>query len=319
MRGLMETAAPPRSTIPFMNERPESPSPKSSEIGTVATGKAGDLERDAPIVLPFASLSGEGTQAFVTTRSGGVSRAPYDHLNLGLHVGDQRADVLANRRILASALGLPPQALIFVDQVHGHEVLRVTEAKHPGTGESNAGRLLCADAMITDQPGLCLCIMVADCVPILLLDTRTGAIGAAHAGWRGTVEDIGGKTIGAMKEAFGTRSEDLRAAIGPSIGPMDFEVGPEVAAAFRSAFPFRHAELIRAGDADRSFVDLWRANALQLEAAGVARDHIEISGRSTFAETSDFFSYRAEGGRTGRFAAGILRTLPRSASTGGAR
>jgi YfiH family protein len=305
--------------MPIMKEKPENPSPKSSEVRTVATDKAGDQERDAPIILPFESLSGADTRAFVTTRHGGVSRAPYDHLNLGLHVGDRRDDVLANRQLLAGALGIPPQALIFVDQVHGHHVLRVTGAERPSMGESNVGHLACADAMITDQPGFCLCIMVADCVPILLWDARTGAIGAAHAGWRGTVEDIGGRTVRAMQEAFGARSEDLHAAIGPSIGPEDFEVGPEVAAAFRKAFLLHHGDLIRAGDADRSFVDLWRANALHLEAAGVASDQIEISGRSTYAETDDFFSYRAEGGRTGRFVAGILRSPPPSASMGGAQ
>jgi YfiH family protein len=259
-----------------------------------------------PMLLPFSKLELAGATAFVTTRHGGVSLRPFASLNLGDHVGDRREDVLANRRILAEALGISPASLVFVDQVHGAHVLRVHDSASSSSASSSDDMKPCADAMITDEPGLCLCIMVADCVPILLYDPRKRAIGAAHAGWRGTVADIAGRTVRAMEEAFGSEPFDMLAAIGPSIGPEDFEVGPEVCKAFQGAYPDHWPELIRAGEGDRSRIDLWRANALQLETAGIASERIEIAGISTLSQSDDFFSYRAEGGRTGRFTAGIF-------------
>lgn len=175
------------------------------------------------------------------------------------------------------------------------------------TGEPHrAAAPIEADALVSDTAGLCPMVLVADCVPLLLWDPRRPAVGVAHAGWRGTVAGIAGRTVAAMAGHFGSRPAELWAFVGPSIGPEDFEVGPEVAAAFRAAFGRRARRLLRAGRGDRSYVDLWEANVAQLREAGLARERIALSGISTARATDRFYSHRAEGGPTGRFAAGIL-------------
>ena len=160
------------------------------------------------------------------------------------------------------------------------------------------------DAIVSNQPGLVLAVMVADCVPILLADSRTGAVGAVHAGWRGTCAGVAPAAIGRLTSEFGTRPGDLIAAIGPSIGPDDYEVGEPLVEAFRNA---GHSP----GDITRWFLhrgtalhlDLWSANRDQLVAAGVSADRIFIAGLSTLAHPEVFDSFRAEGAQAGRMAA----------------
>lgn len=262
--------------------------------------------RDDPIgLLQMPGLQTlESLRHAFSERGGGSSQAPYASLNLGLHVGDRAELVVDNRRRLADALGARLEDFCFAEQCHGHRIALVGEADR-GRGALDAATALPAtDALVTDRPGLWLAILVADCVPLVLADPKRGVVALAHAGWRGTVDGIAALTVAAMEESFGCRPADIRAGIGPSIGPKDFEVGPEVAREFRTAFPQeRWPELIRKGSGDRSLVDLWRANALQLEAAGLHPDRIEIAGISTASSTGRYFSHRAEGGRTGRFAA----------------
>ncbi|RIL09955.1 peptidoglycan editing factor PgeF [bacterium] len=263
-------------------------------------------------VYRFASLDADPRLVhFVSTRGGGVSRPPFAGLNLGDGVGDDPAAVATNRARLTSALGVAASRLVTCRQVHGSAVHVVPAVGRSGAADAAASAgassdIPTADALVTAAAGVCLAVLVADCVPIVLFDPRTPAVGVAHAGWRGTVAGVAAQTVGAMTAAFGTRPGDLVAGIGPSIGPADYVVGPEVAAAFRRAFPRDARDVVRDADGDRCRVDLWQANVRQLEAAGVAPDRIAVAGISTAASTDRFFSHRAEAGRTGRFAAGAM-------------
>jgi YfiH family protein len=139
----------------------------------------------------------------------------------------------------------------------------------------------------------------ADCVPILLYDPEHHAIGIAHAGWRGTVAQVLTNTVNAMTETFGTEPRSLRACIGPSIGPCCYEIGSDVQAQVERAFP-EHSRLLLTANG-KLHLDLWQANALQLRALGVK--HIQVAGVCTAEHTHDFYSWRRENAKTGRFAA----------------
>lgn len=232
-----------------------------------------------------------GARAVFSTRRGGVSLPPFASLNLGLHVGDDPVAVRENRRRLAAATGLP-LGWATARQVHGTTVLTATaltdEPADLGTG----------DALITDRPGLPLAIFTADCVAIYLYDPVRRAIGLAHAGWRGTVADIGPRTLAAMTEAYGTRPDDVSAAVAPSIGPCCYEVDEPVMAAVRH-YPWAE-EVSQPTAPGHRRLDLWRLNQLQLIAAGVRPDNINVSGLCTACDPDLLFSYRAEAGRTGR-------------------
>jgi YfiH family protein len=224
-----------------------------------------------------------------TTREGGVSRGPWKSLNLSSTVGDDPARVGENWERLRAATGL---AFARVRQVHG---CRVIEA---GAGTDPVEE---ADAVSTAVPGVAACVSVADCVPVLLVDPRSGAVAAVHAGWRGTIGGAAAAGVRALVERHGARPGDLLAAVGPGIGPCCFEVSRELAQRFRdevgptTATPRDHG----------SRIDLWRANELLLRGAGLPRRHIETLARCTSCEERTFFSHRREGGLTGRHVAFI--------------
>ncbi len=236
-----------------------------------------------------------------TTRSGGVSEAPYRSLNLGGHVGDLAECVAENRERTLHALEIDSRRFIYGEQVHGDRVVRVREAHIESCGQ---GELARTDGLCTDVPGAALLVLTADCVPILFLDPVHRAIGACHAGWKGTVAKIAQNTVRTMAEEFGTRSADLMVAIGPSIGPCCYEVGANVIEAAHSSFgAWAHDTLIRRDQ--KVYLDLWAANKLQLEEIGVAAEQICITGLCTSCHVDKFFSYRSEHGTTGRLA-GII-------------
>ncbi len=201
----------------------------------------------------------------------------------------------------AASLGAAPEHVMRVKQVHGNvvRVLRRDEAAATAGHERPHG-----DAIVSNEPGLVLAVMVADCVPILLADPRSGAAGAVHAGWRGTCAGVASAAVARLTTEFGTEPGDVIAAIGPSIGPDDYEVGEPLVEAFRNA---GHSP----GDITRWFLhrgtalhlDLWSANRDQLVAAGVSADRIFIAGLSTLAHPEVFDSFRAEGAQAGRMAA----------------
>ncbi len=203
-----------------------------------------------------------------------------------------------------SSLGAGPDRLTRVTQVHGRaiRVVRRGEATASARRETPEG-----DAIISNADDVVLAVVVADCVPILLADRRNGAAAAIHAGWRGTCAGIVRETVAAMVREFGTRAQDLTAAIGPSIGPGDYEVGEELVDTFREAGHERaHVErwFVREADAPLR-LDLWRATGDQLLQAGLRPECIASSGLSTFRHPGLLESYRRDGTRAGRMAAVI--------------
>ena len=207
-----------------------------------------------------------------------------------------------NRQKMAAALDFPLERAVACQQVHSTHVAVVTER------DAGKGTLTLADAipetdgMVTDCHRLPLLISYADCVPILLADTRTGAVGAVHGGWRGSVGKIVPHALNVMKEAFGTEPGDVVAGIGPSIGPCCYEVGQEVAD--RAA---EYPSCLTPHGPGHYMLDLWQLNTLELLEAGVPREQIYRADSCTSCHKDRFFSYRAEKGKTGRLYAVIYR------------
>jgi len=245
------------------------------------------------VYYSFAILAPYEEKVFhgVFTRLGGVSPPPYDSLNVGEFVGDEERRVEENLSRICSALGISSKDVATAFQVHGSNLAVI--------GLDDRGRAFPeTDALITDAPGIALMLRFADCVPIVLYDPFRSCVGLVHAGWKGTVEGLARKTVTAMMEAYGSRPKDILAGLGPSIGPCCYRIGKDVVELVRGAFSNWSSYLFRKG---ASFhFDLWEANKRQLEEEGVKR--IEISGICTSCRSEEFFSHRAEGGRTGRFA-----------------
>lgn len=239
-----------------------------------------------------------GVGAWMSTRTGGCSPAPYDSLNLGDHVGDDAQHVQANRAALARAMGVQP---VFLRQVHGTAVCEL------GTGSADGA---VADACYTFEAGIACTILVADCLPVLLWDAQSRWVAAAHAGWRGLSAGVL-EALWAALQARGAQAAGARAWLGPCIGPQHFEVGPEVRAAFVAQEPAWQAAF-RAGRGDRYWADLPGLARARLQRLGLA----QITGNAgaathcTVSQPGLFFSHRrdAVGGRsTGRMAACIWR------------
>jgi polyphenol oxidase len=241
----------------------------------------------------FESLGNGVTQA-VFTRLGGVSPQPWAALNLGGTVGDDTNRVHENRLIALKAMGCDPDSVYDVWQVHG---VNVAIAKTPRSPETS---YLQADVILTNTPGIALMMRFADCVPVLLHDPVRKVIGIAHAGWKGTILGTGRIAVEAMQSQFGSKPGDIHAAIGPSIGPDHYEVGRDVVMQVRQAFEKSASSLI-VNHAGVVHFDLWAANRLVLGEAGVRQ--IELAGLCTACHTEDWYSHRAEHGRTGRFGA----------------
>lgn len=262
------------------------------------------LQRRGPVWLgEFAELTAAGFTNGCSCRLHGRSNVAPNGLNLALHVGDDAALVQANRKLLAAALGVDASKFTTCAQIHGTQIAVVTPELVGSGALTLADTIACVDALITDLPQTPLLLFYADCVPVLLADPQTGAIGLAHAGWRGSVGEIALKTVGAMQQHFGCRPENLLAAIGPSIGSCCYEVDDAVLTAgskYRQCFtPNKNAKYQ---------LDLWLMNRLQLEAAGVAPQHIHCAGVCTCDDRELFFSYRAEQGKTGRMGVCICRS-----------
>ena len=200
---------------------------------------------------------------------------------------------------IAAHLGLIPGNLRLVRQVHGTSVAVVRRGARGGAERPEA------DIVISDDPDAAVAVRVADCAPVLLADTRLGVVGAAHAGWRGTVRRAAAVAVAAMEGTFGTRPADLIAAIGPCLGPCCGEVGPEVLEMFRAEGhpPTALERWFAPGPSGRPHLDLWRANADQLADAGVQPERIFTAELCTRTHHALLHSYRAHGSSAGRSAA----------------
>ncbi len=232
----------------------------------------------------------------VLSRHGGTSRAPWASLNIGGTVGDDPQAVQQNLRRAYETLELETERACTVWQVHSADSV-IADAPVPGRRW-----LARADGMVTNRPGLPLMMRFADCVPILFYDARHRAIGICHAGWRGTVKRVVESTLRTMQAAYGTNPADVQAAIGPSIGPDQYQVGPEVVEAVQESFGTTEG-LVRRADDGSAYLNLWETNRLALERAGVQQ--VEVAGICTASHVDEFFSHRAERGKTGRFGAVI--------------
>lgn len=228
----------------------------------------------------------------VTGRRGGASTGEFDSFNLGDHVGDDPAAVAKNRARLARKLGLPATNLVWMDQVHGTRIARVTRP----TG----GAVPATDGLVTDQPGLALAVLTADCVPVLAADESAGVIGAVHAGRVGAVGGIVPSLIGAMT-SLGARSDRITVFFGPAAAGSHYELPPELADEVEAALPGSRTTTV-AGTAG---VDLRAGLTRQLADLGVTR--VDSDPRCTIADDS-LYSYRREG-RTGRLASVIWRQV----------
>lgn len=240
---------------------------------------------------------------FISTRTGGFSKPPYDSLNLGFHVGDNPDTVLKNRQRLATALGIPLDNFTTVRQVHGGNVITV---KKPGGALHYDMAIAETDAMITNVPNICLMVLQADCVPMLFFDAEKKAIGAGHAGWKGTLGKIAQNIVLALQERFGCLPKDIYVGIGPSIGPCCYEVGAEIISKImcnRSAYEGYMRAIL---SEHKGFFDLWEANKRQLMQMGVPEKNIEVARVCTRCNHDRFFSYRYQQKETGRFGAGII-------------
>lgn len=224
-----------------------------------------------------------------TTRAGGVSGAPFHALNLGLSSGDDPAAVERNRDLLLAELGFERASVCAFHQVHGHRVL-------DGAPSWFVER---ADAAVTADPHTLLVVSVADCMPVLLHDPRTGAVGAAHCGWRGSVAGLAGGVVRRMEESFGTDSAHLQVLLGPAVAGACYQVGAEVVERFVAAgFP-NHVAWPDA-EPNKFRLDIGAANRWVLEQAGVRPEAITDLGLCTHCEPERFYSYRRDGGVTGR-------------------
>src|SRR5450759_1316805 len=237
---------------------------------------------------------GRGQVHAIITRKGGVSPQPWAALNIGSTVGDDLQNVRENCRRALAALERDPASVYDVWQVHGVNVA-IAEAPRPAEVEH-----LKADVILTDKPGVTIMMRFADCVPIFLHDPVHKVVGIAHAGWVGTVKGTARFAVEAMQARFGSKPEDILAGIGPSIGPDHYEVGPEVVDQVKRSFHADASSLL-SGDPGRIKFDLWAANRLLLERAGVVQ--VEVAGLCTACHTEDWYSHRTEKGRTGRFGA----------------
>jgi YfiH family protein len=243
--------------------------------------------------LTFDSLPAHVVHG-VISRRGGVSPMPWESLNVGGTVGDEKDRVLENRRLSFGAFDRPMDSMFHVWQVHS------VDAVCADAPVDAAVDLTKADIILTDRPDVTLYMRFADCVPLLFHDPAKQVVGLAHAGWLGTVRGAGRTAVQTMQKRYGSHPEDILAAIGPSIGPDHYEVGPDVIARVQDAFGKRTDELIESRQG-RTYLDLWAANRVQLERAGVTQ--IENPRVCTACHLEDWFSHRAEKGRTGRFGA----------------
>jgi YfiH family protein len=227
------------------------------------------------------------------TRQGGVSQVPFRALNLGATVGDDAAAVQTNFEQICRAVEVKPDQVVSCYQVHSADILTVNQTnRQPVMGQ--------ADGLITAEPNLYLLLRFADCTPLLFYDPVRGAVGLTHAGWRGTMQNIAGATVAAMVTRLGCQAHNIIAVLGPAIGSCCYEVGPEVMTAAAESFADAASLFIsRNGKIGQAHFDMWEANRRQLAASGVRQ--IIRSGICTACRTQEFFSHRAEKGRTGRF------------------
>jgi len=249
--------------------------------------------------LTFPTLEETGiVKHLFTTRTGGVSEGEYASMNLSFTRGDDPACVAENYRRVSRVLGCRPEDMVASHQTHTTNIRRVTGADR-GKGITRPRDYEDVDGLITDVTGVVLVTYFADCVPLFFVDTVHKVIGLAHSGWRGTAAGMGTLMVRAMEEAYGTRPEDIWAAIGPSICADCYEVGEDVAEQFE-----RFQGVLKSGaETGKYQLDLWEANRQNLLFAGVRSEKIAVTDICTCCNAEYLFSHRAAKGRRGNMGA----------------
>jgi YfiH family protein len=219
-----------------------------------------------------------------STRLGGISKAPYNFMNLGSNTADDKEDIEKNKKIFTNAIGFQPSQVVRSKQIHGNDILIADES----------GYYEGYDAIMTNKKNLLLAISTADCCPILLYDRVNEAIAAVHAGWKGSYGKLVYKTLAKMIEIYGSKGEDIVAYIGPCIGECSFEVDADVAQYFDGPFVRFDSQI------EKYLIDLKNYNKSQLLQHNVKEENVEISEFDTYERTDLFYSHRKEKGITGR-------------------
>ena len=238
----------------------------------------------------------------VSTRLGGVSKDYLASMNLGFNRGDLDENVIRNHEIFANAIGVNPKNIVTGNQTHTTNVKVVTK-DDCGKGIYRDRNYTDIDGLITNEKGIVLATYYADCVPLLIVDTKNKAIGLSHSGWRGTVGKIGKVTIEKMGELYGTKPEDIVACIGPSICQKCYEISEEVAVQFKEAFPDNIKEILIDKGNGKYQLDLWKANESVFRESGICKEHIAVTNVCTHCNSKILYSHRETGDKRGNLCA----------------
>lgn len=261
-------------------------------------------KKNGVLWLTYPALSKiAGIRHGFSTRIGGVSREHLSSMNLSFSRGDLEENVRENFRRIGAAIGFAPEDLVFSDQTHTANVRVVTEADR-GKGYLVPRDYQDIDGLVTNVPGLMLATFYADCVPLYFVDPVHRAIGLSHSGWRGTVKKIGKVTVETMAEAYGSRPEEIYAAVGPSICQECYEVSADVIDEFKNVFAQgMYGQLFYEKENGKYQLNLWKANEAVLLEAGVLPEHISVTDLCTCCNPELFYSHRASKGMRGNLAA----------------
>lgn len=240
-----------------------------------------------------------------TTRFGGVSEGIYSSLNFSFTRGDESNAVLENYRRIAETFGKTIEDFVCTDQTHTTTVRQVGKAQK-GYGVTKERTYTDVDGLITNEPGVILSTFYADCVPLYFVDPVHKAIGLSHSGWRGTVGRMGQKTLEAMAEVYGTKPEDVYAAVGPSICQECYEISEDVAEHFYQEFEGHGEEILINKGNGKYQLDLWKTNEIVLLEAGIKPEHLAVTNVCTCCNSEVLFSHRASHGKRGNLAAFLM-------------
>ncbi|MCI5952199.1 MAG: peptidoglycan editing factor PgeF [Anaerostipes sp.] len=250
--------------------------------------------------LTFPKLEEAGVTHGFSTRLGGVSEGIFASMNLSYNRGDEKASVDENYRRMGKAIGFTPDQLVFSNQVHDTKIKIVTK--------EDCGKVMTGmDGLMTDEKGICLVTSYADCVPLFFYDPVKGVVAVSHSGWKGTVNRMGKKTVEKMESVYGSKAEDIIAAIGPSICQKCYEISEDVAIQFADAFPEEWYDTFMVDKGNGKYqLDLWKVNEYILLDAGILREHLDITDLCTCCNPELLFSHRASKGKRGNLA-GFIR------------
>lgn len=257
------------------------------------------------VYYTFPALDRAGVRHAFSSRLGGVSKGVFESMDLSFGRGDDPNDVRENFRRFCGAIGASAEDIVLSRQEHHTNIRNVTAADR-GKGITRERDYDDTDGLLTDEPGVVLCTLYADCVPLLFADPVRGVVGASHSGWKGTVAAIGAVTVERMVSDYGCRREDIVAGIGPSIGPCCFEVDTPVYEQF-AAMPVFDEQCVRRMPQNKFVIDMWEINRRILRSVGVRDDHISVTDLCTRCHPDLFWSHRATGGVRGSLAAIITR------------